>query len=243
MHRRHAALVFVAALFSFTSPPALAQTCPPPLASATRLVVVTTAGWTSVAANIQRHERAGPGEAWRANGPAMPGVVGLTGMGWAWSFENVAKTGEPVKREGDKRTPAGIFSIGQGFGIAASGPRRHLKLQAETTYCVDDVRSAAYNTIVPMSSVPKGTSGEKMWSEPLYKRGVVIDHPTNAAVKGGSCVFLHLWRDAGKGTAGCVALSESNLIALQDWLGDQPAAIAILPAAERGRFGGCLPAQ
>jgi L,D-peptidoglycan transpeptidase YkuD (ErfK/YbiS/YcfS/YnhG family) len=218
-----------------------AQSCPQPLAVATRLVVVTTSGWTSVPAMLHRYERATPAEAWRPSGVALPSVVGLTGMGWAWSFEAVAKSGEPIKREGDKRTPAGIFSIGHGFGTAAGGPRKHLKLAAEAAYCVDDVRSSAYNTIVPMSAVPAGTSGEKMWSEPLYKRGIVIDLPTNAAAKGGSCVFLHLWRRSGAGTAGCVALAENDMIALQDWLGDQPAAIAILPAAQRDRFGACLP--
>ena len=110
--RRVAALLPVfAILFSgLWSSELRAQSCPQVLGAATRLVVVTTAGWSSVPANIQRYERATPAEAWRPNGVALPGVVGLTGMGWAWSFEAAAKPGEPIKREGDKRTPAGIFT-------------------------------------------------------------------------------------------------------------------------------------
>jgi L,D-peptidoglycan transpeptidase YkuD (ErfK/YbiS/YcfS/YnhG family) len=52
----------------------------------------------------------------------------------------------------------------------------------------------------------------------------VIDH--NATIPGltpprpggGSCVFLHIWRSSGLGTAGCTAMAANNLESLLLWL-------------------------
>jgi L,D-peptidoglycan transpeptidase YkuD (ErfK/YbiS/YcfS/YnhG family) len=34
----------------------------------------------------------------------------------------------------------------------------------------------------------------------------------------GSSIFMHIWRSAEKGTAGCVALAKPNLIQTMRWL-------------------------
>ena len=79
-----------------------------------------------------------------------------------------------------------------------------------------------------------------MGAEPLYRRGLVIDYRSDAAAKAGSCIFLHVWRGPGHGTAGCVALPEGRVAALQDFLAEG-SVIAILPDSAFDRFRSCLP--
>jgi len=82
----------------------------------------------------------------------------------------------------------------------------------------------------------------------LYRRGIVINYPPNAAAKAGSCIFIHVWRRPGSGTLGCIAASESNVQALQTFAASvasrQGAAVAaILPAKTLARLRDCLPAH
>ena len=45
-----------------------------------------------------------------------------------------------------------------------------------------------------------------------YDLGVVVAHNSNPVAKGaGSCIFLHIWKDAESGTAGCTAMPRENL--------------------------------
>jgi L,D-peptidoglycan transpeptidase YkuD (ErfK/YbiS/YcfS/YnhG family) len=49
----------------------------------------------------------------------------------------------------------------------------------------------------------------------LYKLGLVVDYNQRPVVAGaGSAIFIHIWRNENKGTAGCAALAESNLVQL-----------------------------
>ena len=60
-----------------------------------------------------------------------------------------------------------------------------------------------------------------------YRWGLVVRHNAAPTVAGrGSCIFLHVWAGPGKGTAGCTAMPESNLVQLLRWL--DPAAHPIL---------------
>jgi L,D-peptidoglycan transpeptidase YkuD (ErfK/YbiS/YcfS/YnhG family) len=59
----------------------------------------------------------------------------------------------------------------------------------------------------------------------LYGWGIVVDHngtvtgDTNPPEPGGgSCVFLHIWRSHAEGTAGCTAMSQTDLETLLTWL-------------------------
>jgi L,D-peptidoglycan transpeptidase YkuD (ErfK/YbiS/YcfS/YnhG family) len=69
----------------------------------------------------------------------------------------------------------------------------------------------------------------------------VENYPANRAEKGGSCVFVHVWRSPKSGTAGCVALAEDGVRTLQDWAKAGTAVIGILPKAAFDRFAACLP--
>src|SRR5580698_226784 len=204
-----------------------------PFVGSTQLIVVTTSNWGAVAGQLQRFEQVH--ERWRPVGEPIPIVVGRSGMGWgiglvAADDPNVRLPSEPVKKEGDGNSPAGIFDLGTAFGYSAQ-PLPGLKLPylalTESIECVDDVNSKYYNRIVDRSAVtPDWNSSEHMrdtgesyrWGIVVDFNGTVAEHSQKVPQRGGgSCVFLHIWHDRSHGTAGCTAMSQENLETLLTW--------------------------
>ncbi|MEI8153122.1 MAG: hypothetical protein WCG92_16185 [Hyphomicrobiales bacterium] len=239
--RRIAAMFsVVAAALAHSAPPAQAQSCPAPLAGAKRLVLVTASTMNEVTATMRLYERASSAESWRALGAAEPAMIGRGGMGWSQSFTRFARRGEPLKVEGDKRAPAGIYPIGRSFGIVASSRPNYLRVTPDTI-CVHDPSSPAYNTIASRSRLGPAVGAENMSRAlPMYRRGLQVDYPTDARRKAGSCIFIHVWRSPTTGTAGCVAVPEPRVEALQEFSAGG-AVLAIVPRGAVERFGGCLP--
>lgn len=217
-----------------------AQSCPAPLADARRLVLVTAATMNDTSATMRLYERASPAEPWRARGSPEPALIGKTGMGWSPFFSQLARRGEPIKVEGDKRAPAGVYAIGRSFGTVASSRPNHLQVTPDTI-CVDDLSSPAYNTIASRAQLGPKVGAENMSKAlPMYRRGLLVDYPTDARRKAGSCIFIHVWRSPTTGTAGCVALPEPRIEALQDFTAGG-AVLAIMPQGALDRLAGCLP--
>ncbi len=239
--RRNAAMaVLAAASLAISIEMAAAQSCPAPLANARRLVLVTADTMNATVAAMRLYERASSGDSWRPLGAAEPAVVGKTGMGWSPFFTRLALHGEPIKVEGDKRAPAGIYPIGRSFGIVASPRPNYLHLTPDTI-CVDDPSSPAYNTIASRARLGPEVRAENMSrAVSMYRRGLLVDYPTDARKRAGSCIFIHVWRSPTVGTAGCVALPEERVAALQDF-SEGGAVLAILPRPALGRLPGCLP--
>jgi L,D-peptidoglycan transpeptidase YkuD (ErfK/YbiS/YcfS/YnhG family) len=218
---------------------ALAQSCPEPLGQARRLVLVTADSLASTTATVQRFERVAPNAPWRADGGSVTALIGHKGVAWAHAFRAFARKGEPVKVEGDKRAPAGFYKIGRSFGFAASARPGYMRI-AEGMTCVYDLSSPAYNTITTRAKIGGQAYGENMWRVPEYRRGLLVDYPSDRQARAGSCIFIHLQLPGKTGTSGCVALPEPQLEALQDFA--QPGAVlAVLPRQALDRFKGCLP--
>ena len=207
-----------------------------PLSRSTQTIVVTTSGWNAVEGRLQRYERATTKKKWRPVGEPISIVVGKNGLGWgigvtATGDSNFRATSDPVKREGDAKSPAGIFALGTAFG-SASRPLQRLKMPylnlTPAVECVDDIGSKYYNRIVDRSVVaPDWNSSEHMRAVgEAYRWGIVVDH--NGIVTGdnanppepggGSCVFLHIWHSHDQGTAGCTAMPQTQLETLLTWL-------------------------
>jgi L,D-peptidoglycan transpeptidase YkuD (ErfK/YbiS/YcfS/YnhG family) len=228
-----------ALLFLLLVPPAAhGQSCPEPLASARRLVLVTAKDMTTSAASIQRFERGSPNGSWRSAGGPQSALIGRNGMAWAHAFRALAQRGEPIKVDGDKRVPAGFYRIGASFGFGASGRPNYLQV-GEGTVCVDEPASPAYNTITTRAKVGWQVHGENMWRVPAYRHGLLVDYPTDRKSRAGSCIFIHVRLPDAKGTAGCVAVPEPQVVELQDFA-EPGAVLAVLPDQARGRLG-CLP--
>jgi D-alanyl-D-alanine dipeptidase len=191
-----------------------------------QLVLVTTKDWNSVPGTLHRFERGETNSDWREVGAKFPIVVGRNGLGWGKGLHVLTNASGPVKHEGDGKSPAGIFRLSSAFGLAEPEkmswvklPYRHL---SETIECVDDVKSVNYNSIVDRDHVTKidWNSSEKMREiGEQYRLGVVVDHNTNPRENGGgSCVFIHIWKNAETGTAGCTAMTSEKMEELLRWL-------------------------
>lgn len=130
------------------------------------------------------------------------------------SYGYVGSNGVDIKSmEGDYKTPYGLFSIGDMFYID-SMPQTGLNSFQITsdTYWVDDPASAYYNQRVEGTANMDWTSAEHMISYyTSYKYGFVINYNMNPVIPGkGSAIFFHIGYEP---TAGCVAVSESDMLA------------------------------
>lgn len=214
--------------------------CPVEITGAARLALVITPDMDSVTATLSVFERA-PAALWRRVSGPEPAVVGEKGIAWGLGFREFALPGEPVKEEGDKRTPAGVYPLAETFGFEPFQAPGHMTLMPDQHFCVDDLRSEHYGRIVPRTVAGSDTSGERMSEIAVYRRGIVVAYPADSAQRSGSCIFVHVWSSASEGTSGCVALAEDSVARLQEWRAGGDAVIAILPEAAAARLKGCLP--
>lgn len=126
------------------------------------------------------------------------------------------------KREGDMKSPAGIFYIGRGFGSAAKPDGVTLPYTRTTKYdyWIDDPASADYNRWETYFGNP-----DKQWKSyerlriPAYEYAAVIRYNMEPIKKGrGSAIFFHIWPGPDGFTAGCTAVSKENVLKVLRWL-------------------------
>jgi D-alanyl-D-alanine dipeptidase len=132
----------------------------------------------------------------------------------------------PTKKEGDQRSPAGTFLLGPAFGYrdvlpegAKGYPYLHLR---PGTSCIEDGHSKYYNQLVDPRTVTKAdwaVRDEMFRADGLFRWGVFVQHNASETLRGaGSCIFLHIWRGSGKGTAGCTAMAPEAIEEILRWL-------------------------
>ncbi|MFV5693762.1 L,D-transpeptidase family protein [Flavobacterium sp. LT1R49] len=123
------------------------------------------------------------------------------------------------KREGDGKSPTGIFRLGKLYTYEKQ--LNTLLENQQTTKedkWIDDPNSEDYNRYV------KGATDAKSYENLLlktdaYKYCMVIEYNTNPIIKGkGSAIFFHLAVKKPSFTAGCVAIDEENMKLMVSWL-------------------------
>lgn len=209
-----------------------------------QLVLVTIPDWNADHGMLRSYQRDGRG--WREVRPAQPVTIGRAGAGWGLGLNDVQSTG-PLKREGDGRSPAGVFSIGEAFGYAAAAATDlHYQALSDSDYCVDVSGSPLYTRIVDARVVGAAAVAES--TEPMrrdlhadgdqrYRLGFVIQHNAQAQPGGGSCIFAHLWKSPSDATTGCTAMSDATMQSLLGWLRpDQQPIFVLLPEGEYARL-------
>ncbi len=188
-----------------------------------QVVVVTTKDSSAVQGTARLFERNSSKSKWKTNGESFPVVIGRNGLAWS---EDLIISHNPLqyKREGDGRSPSGLFPLTFVFGSSTKPEKLkfpYIKLE-QFTECVDDVNSGHYNKIVDRMKVGNldWKSSEKMLAVGLeYELGVFVAHNSYPVVRGnGSCIFLHIWKNANSGTSGCTAMERSNLEKILGWL-------------------------
>jgi L,D-peptidoglycan transpeptidase YkuD (ErfK/YbiS/YcfS/YnhG family) len=157
------------------------------------------------------------GNIWKMAFEPMKAVIGRNGF---------ADTGE--KREGDGKTPSGIYTLKLTFGYEKYVKTKMPYRQALTDdVWVDDVNADDYNRWTKKQKTHAASYEMMKRDDDLYKYGIVIGYNTAPVIKGnGSAIFLHIWKGEGIPTAGCVAVSEENLIKILEWL--DPSALPLI---------------
>lgn len=202
-----------------------------------QLVLVTSQKDTSTTATLRRYER--QGKSWQPVGEPVPVNLGKKGIAWGRGLHS-AKAGNQ-KKEGDQKSPAGLFRFGTAFGYA---PASEVSFKvpyapiSETQICVEDSKSRYYNQIVDEKEVTKDWKNREsmLRKDEQYKWGIFVKHNMPAKAEAGSCIFFHLWRKPGSGTLGCTAMAEENMLALLEWL--DPARKPLLVQMTEGSYEG-----
>ena len=193
-----------------------------PFAESLQAILVTTADAGSVRGKAQRFERQKAGSDWKAVGEQFQVVVGKKGI--AWSRDSAPENITVFKKEGDGRSPAGMFPLISAFGSDAKPDALRLPYTEikDFTECIDDPNSTHYNKIVDRMQVGifDWESSEKMIEiGSPYDLGIFVAYNTYPVKPGaGSCIFLHIWSDAATGTAGCTAMARPNLETIFEWI-------------------------
>ncbi len=183
-----------------------------------QLLVVSSHDFGSTQGSLQAYEKSHG--IWQKSFEPIKVNLGRSGMAWGKGLiAFYPAQEEPVKREGDGRSPAGLFTLESFFGYE-KGDYRFPYLQSTLSdLCIDDSSSPVYNTIVHSQDTGAFKSFEYMRrSDKLYKLGIVVGHNPQAVHEGGSCIFIHIQKDHNAPTSGCTALVEEKLLILMQWL-------------------------
>ncbi len=184
-----------------------------------QLLVVTTKNWSTPNGVMQRYERAD--KKWHKIGKAIDIKLGRNGLGWGMGLHKTPKNAKYIKKEGDGKAPAGIFSLKQAFGYQPFVVEYPYEVYKSTDHCVDDVNSKLYNKIVDSTKVKIDYKSKEHMKFPkdYYKYGIVVNHnhiDEKGAIKGvGSCIFIHIKKVP---TAGCTVMTESEMKDIIKWL-------------------------
>ena len=182
--------------------------------------LVKTPGKNSITGTMFLYER--KRKKWKAL-DSFPVTVGSNGI--AWDSKTILPHNENgvVKKEGDGKSPAGIFKLGPVFSYHQLKKVSMPFEQVDTTeICVDDINSAYYNRLTDVDTVT-----HKNWNsfeymrrkDDLYEYGVWVQYNSDTIFAGnGSCIFLHVWVNDKSPTAGCTAMSKEDMIKVINWL-------------------------
>lgn len=122
------------------------------------------------------------------------------------------------KREGDMKTPSGIYSFTMAFGMKDNpGSILPYHKVVNGDHYVDDSNSAYYNRLVNEFEVQKDwDSSENLITQaPQYNYALVLSYNDTYIPGKGSAIFLHCPKVANNtGTSGCISIPEEKMLEL-----------------------------
>ena len=186
-----------------------------------QLIVGKAKNWDSSHVTLTVYEK--QGGSWALIGKPWQGRLGRSGLAWGYGIHPRIQSSAPVKKEGDKRAPAGIFKIGGAYGYASQitrHPQLPYRCITPQDLWVEDLTSPHYNKHIILDHQPRTTWEQKAQmrqNDHAHSLKLYIGH--NDAILGGkpvpgfgSAIFFHIWRGGGtKATAGCTTMPEAML--------------------------------
>ncbi len=133
------------------------------------------------------------------------------------------------KVEGDGKSPSGIFKLGQLFTYNPLADTKMPFIQTtDEDKWIDDPESPDYNRHVRGETSAKSYENLKLQSD-HYKYCMVIEYNINPVIKGkGSAIFLHLRESDDETTAGCIAISEPDMLQILKWLDPEASPMIVM---------------
>ncbi|MEU7803940.1 L,D-transpeptidase family protein [Micromonospora arborensis] len=189
-----------------------------------QLIVVYSSGYGTSVASLETFEKVNG--VWRPKFGVMSARIGNKGF----SDSHV---------EGVATTPTGVYGIGSTmYGVHGNpGVKYSYHQLVANDYWDENPSSSTYNSFV--HGTDPGGYSEALWQTvPQYNYFAVINYniPVRAATPArGSGIFLHVMGSGG--TAGCVSLTQSDLLRVLEWL--DPATsprIVMAPSQNLGRY-------
>ncbi len=207
------------------------------MSSAQKVLVSVTDDWNSSKATLYLFDKTSDG--WKQHRSVFSVSIGKNGLGWGEGI-HPHQIGEYVKKEGDQRSPAGVFELDTLFyGLdekAPDGVTYPYFPLTKLTRCVDDEKSSVYNSILEEDSLKKDwQSAERMgYVAPDYKYVLVVKHNPKQEPGKGSCIFIHT---VNVPTSGCTSMNDEDMLALLRWLDPKKKTVMVqLPHSEYYRL-------
>ena len=197
-----------------------------------QILLVTTDNWDTPEGTLKKYGWDRAEQKWQMEGAALPVLIGKKGLGWGLGLHDAEGWPGPRKKEGDLKSPAGVFQLGTAFGYQVEEPAFDWPYTpvVSTTMCIEDIQSQYYNEILDEGQVTSDweSTDHMLRKDDLYEWGVFVLHNSGKPRPGGgSCIFIHVWREGGKGTAGCTSLDKSELKSLLQWMDPQAQTLLI----------------
>ncbi len=187
-----------------------------------QLIVVLSQDFDTNKALLQRYEK--KNKIYQKYDDSIEVNLGKKGLGWGKSpFFVLKNENEPIKKEGDLKSPAGVFELTYSFGYnPAYATKMPYLYSKSSSICVDDSNSKYYNRVIDINSSVVINSFEWMRREDnLYKVGIFVNHNQEQIKGAGSCIFFHIQRDTNSPTSGCTSMKEESLNDIIRWLNPQ----------------------
>lgn len=125
----------------------------------------------------------------------------------------VGQNGINKKRQGDRKTPVGIYHITMAFGRKKSPGTAGISYTKLNKYHYWSCEKATYNQFIDVRDLGrKQMSGEHLIEyKPWYNYALATDYNKKCVYLKGAGIFLHCVGGGRKYTAGCVAVSQTNM--------------------------------
>lgn len=218
-------------------------------AQTSQAIIGVAEDWNSSHVTLSLVERSSGGKWQRVLGP-IPGRLGSKGLVWGLGLHRNPQ-GVATKKEGDGRSPAGVYALG-GLWTTNRTPVKHdrrlpeVKVGPCDLWVSDISRPSLYNRHVRLNhpaSTPWELREQMRQTDYPHSIKLLICHntaetPGRPVPGAGSSIFFHIWRHDGKSpTAGCTSMPEASLRAVIARLNPSRNPVYILlPRAEYARL-------
>ena len=136
----------------------------------------------------------------------------------------IGKNGLGKTKEGDGKTPIGVFLFVKAFGILDNpGTKIEYTKVKENDYWVDDSGSSYYNQFVSANECVKDWDSAEHIVEygESYHYVLATSYNSERIPGRGSAVFLHCTSEEAEYTAGCIAVPEVYMREIMKWVEPQ----------------------